>query len=61
SLRLKQHEITLRAVAFGKGDWEDPLNACDVPFQVAFQPVINNFRNRRTVELHLIDWRVPPE
>jgi hypothetical protein len=25
---------------------------------VAFRPVINSFRGRRTVELHVADWRV---
>ncbi len=28
------------------------------PLSFAFRPVINNFNGRRTVELHIADWRV---
>jgi single-stranded-DNA-specific exonuclease len=57
ALRLEQHGVTLRAVAFGGGDWETELAAVDGPLDVAFQPVINTFRGRQTVEMHLADWR----
>jgi single-stranded-DNA-specific exonuclease len=57
SLRLEQHGVTLRAVAFGGGDWEAELLALSGPLAVAFQPVINSFRGRQTVEMHLTDWR----
>ncbi|MFH1922466.1 MAG: single-stranded-DNA-specific exonuclease RecJ [Planctomycetota bacterium] len=57
SMRLRQHDVTLRAVAFGGGDWADELAALDQPIDVAFRPVINTFRGRRNVELHLVDWR----
>jgi single-stranded-DNA-specific exonuclease len=57
SLRLEQHGVTLRAVAFGGGDWEQALIAVDGPLDVAFEPVINHFRGRHTVEMHLTDWR----
>jgi single-stranded-DNA-specific exonuclease len=57
SLRLVQHGVTIRAVAFGGGDWEDELVAVNGPLDVAFQPVINHFRGRHTVEMHLTDWR----
>jgi single-stranded-DNA-specific exonuclease len=57
SMRLTQHGVTLRAVAFGGGDWADELTALDRPLDVAFRPVINTFRGRRSVELHLIDWQ----
>ncbi|OHB84417.1 MAG: single-stranded-DNA-specific exonuclease RecJ [Planctomycetes bacterium RBG_16_64_12] len=57
SMRLKQHDITLRAVAFGGGEWGDELAALDRPIDIAFRPVINTFRGRRNVELHLVDWR----
>jgi single-stranded-DNA-specific exonuclease len=57
SMRLRQHDVTLRAVAFGGGEWADELNRVDRPLDVAFRPVINNFRGRRSVELHLVDWR----
>ena len=57
ALKLRQHDITLRAVAFGGGDWMEELNAANGPLEVAFRPVINTFRGRRSVELHLVDWR----
>ncbi len=57
SMRVRQHNVTLRAVAFGEGERAEELAKLDRPFDVAFRPVINTFRGRRTVELHLVDWR----
>lgn len=57
SMMLSQHDVTLRAVAFGGGDWSDELSAVNGPLDVAFRPVINSFRGRQSVELHLVDWR----
>jgi single-stranded-DNA-specific exonuclease len=57
SMRLKQHDVVLRAVAFGGGEWADDLSNQDRPLDVAFRPVINHFRGRRNVELHLVDWQ----
>lgn len=57
SLNFEQHGVRIRAVAFGCGDWEQQLNAVEGPLSVAFQPVINDFRGRQTVEMHLADWR----
>ena len=28
------------------------------PLDIAFRPVINEFRGMRSVEIHLVDWRV---
>lgn len=57
ALRLRQHEIVLRAVAFGGGEWSEALTAVQTPLDIAFRPVINTFRGRRSVEFHLVDWR----
>lgn len=57
-VRFEQHGITMRAVAFGCGDWEQELSTIDGPLAVAFQPTINHFRGRQTVEMHLSDWRL---
>jgi single-stranded-DNA-specific exonuclease len=57
SARLCQHGVTLRSVAFGQGDWADELVQVSGPFDVAYRPVINDFRGRRNVELHIVDWR----
>ena len=42
---------------FGGGDWGVELGATTGPISLAFRPVINNFNGRRTVELHVADWR----
>ena len=57
SLKLAQHQTSLRGVAFGGGDWVDALEQCPGPLSIAFRPVINEFRGRRSVELHVADWR----
>jgi len=57
SLKLIQHGVSLRAVAFGGGDWADELVAVEDTIDIAFRPVINNFRGRQSVEMHLVDWR----
>ena len=57
AVRLRQHETTLRAVAFGREDWAEPLGAVKGPLDVAFRPTVNRFRGGRSVELHLVDWR----
>lgn len=55
--RLSQHGVTLRSVAFGQGEWVDQLGERTLPLDIAYRPVINDFRGRRSVELHLVDWR----
>ena len=57
SLRLSQHGVSLRAVAFGQAEWAEPMMALNRPFDIAFRPVINSFQGRHNVELHLVDWR----
>lgn len=54
---LQQDGIRLRGVAFGCGDWAEELNSVTSPLSIAFQPVINHFRGRSSVELHLADWK----
>jgi single-stranded-DNA-specific exonuclease len=56
SLQLVQHDVRLRAVAFGAGDRADELTNLEGPIDVAFRPMINAFRGRQSVELHLTDW-----
>ena len=57
TVKFKHHGVTLRAVGFGHGDWVEPLDQIDGPVDIAFKPVINEFRGRRNVEVHLEDWR----
>ncbi len=58
ALRLEQHGIQLRGVAFGGGDWATPLSQAGGPIAVAFRPQINHFRGRKTVELQVCDWHL---
>ncbi|REJ65778.1 MAG: single-stranded-DNA-specific exonuclease RecJ [Planctomycetota bacterium] len=61
ALALTQEGVHLRCVAFGGGEWESDLAAVDGTLSIAFRPVINTFRGRRSVELHLVDWRSDAE
>lgn len=57
SMTFDQAGVRMRAVAFGGGEWESDLAAVTGELSIAFQPVINRFRGRVTVEIHLADWR----
>jgi len=57
SVKLKQSELTLRAVAFGQAEWAEELERHTAPFDIAYRPVINRFAGRMSVELQLVDWR----
>ena len=57
ALRLVQHDSPIRAVAFGKGEWASELDETQGLYDFAFRPVINEYKGRRSVELHLIDFR----
>jgi single-stranded-DNA-specific exonuclease len=56
-LRLRQHNVTMRGIAFGGGEWADEFGRLQAPFHVAFRPVINSFAGRRTVEAQVTDWQ----
>ncbi|MEQ8791322.1 MAG: single-stranded-DNA-specific exonuclease RecJ [Pirellulaceae bacterium] len=58
SLKVRQQNLNLRAVAFGKAEWAEEIEKAAAPLDIAYRPVINQFRGRRSVELHLVDWRV---
>ncbi|MFO0919640.1 MAG: single-stranded-DNA-specific exonuclease RecJ [Planctomycetaceae bacterium] len=57
SLTLRQYGVTIRAVAFGRGEWAEEIAAAGPDFSVCFQPVINRFNGQERAELQLIDWR----
>lgn len=57
ALKLSQFRNSIRAVSFGNGDWAEELEKAGGPIDVAFRPVINEFRGRRTVEMQIVDWR----
>ncbi|HEV3025341.1 MAG TPA: single-stranded-DNA-specific exonuclease RecJ [Pirellulales bacterium] len=57
ALKLVQHGVPMRAVAFGGGEWADEMAAVAGPLAVAFRPIINEFGGRRSVEAQIADWR----
>ncbi len=57
TVQRKQHGVTLRALAFGQADWVGPLAENEGSVDIAYKPMINEFRGFRKVELHLVDWR----
>ncbi len=57
TVMLRQGSKVIRGVAFSAGEWCDEINAVEGPIEIAYRPVINEFRGFRKVEVHLIDWR----
>jgi len=57
AVRLQQHRVPMRGIAFGQADWFDELAQLDGPIDVVYRPVINEYQGRRYVEVHLVDWR----
>ena len=55
---FKQHGRQLRAVAFGQADWVAQMQDTEQLFDIAFRPVINDFRGIPQVEIQLVDWRL---
>lgn len=60
SLMVRQYGVSLRGVAFGKGDWADEMAQAGGPLSLCLQPVINRFRGEEKVEFHLLDWKPCP-
>lgn len=59
SVQLSQYGRKVRAVAFGPAEeWLPKLAEVQGTVDLAFRPVINEFRGFRKVELHLVDWRL---
>ena len=59
TVSLQQNGVKFRGVAFNRAEWLDDLSKADQPIDVAYRPIINEFRGRRTVELHIADWKKP--
>lgn len=57
AVRLKHYGCILRAISFGRGEWAEEMESAGERISVCFKPIINEFRGRENVELHIIDWR----
>ena len=60
SLRVRQYGRTLRAIAFGRGEWAAKIAESPGPIAISFAASINHFRGRENVELQLHDWQAEP-
>jgi single-stranded-DNA-specific exonuclease len=56
-LRIRQHNITMRAIAFGRAEWAEEIAAVNGPISIGFTAAINHFKGRESVELKLEDWQ----
>ncbi len=57
AIQLEHHGVKIRGVAFGRGEWAEELEKAPGPLDIAYHPVINTFRGRSSVELHLVAWK----
>jgi len=57
SLKVRQFNKVLRAVAFGKADWADEIARSPGPISICFAPGFNRYKGYESVELQLIDWQ----
>lgn len=58
SLRLKQLGRNMRGVAFGQAEeWLPQFESLTSSIDLAFRPVINEYRGFRSVEMQIVDWR----
>ena len=57
NLRIRQHNVTMRAIAFGRGEWAQEIAAVGGPIAIGFTAGINHFNGRESVELMLEDWQ----
>lgn len=57
SIFVRQYGDRMRGIAFGKADWADEMVKHSGPISICFQPTINRFQGRESVEFHLIDWQ----
>ncbi len=57
AMSIQHGAIRLRGIAFGKGEWYEELTQQEGPVDIAYRPVINEYNGRRSVELHLADWK----
>lgn len=61
AIKVRQHKTSLRAVAFGRGEWAPELAENQDGLAISFVPQINDFRGYERVELQLHDWKSAAE
>jgi single-stranded-DNA-specific exonuclease len=58
SATFRDGAVRLRSIGFGKASFEQPLKESR-RCRLAFEPIINEFKNRRTVEMQVLDIQFP--
>jgi single-stranded-DNA-specific exonuclease len=56
-LRLRHYGTTMKAIAFGAADWAEQIVESGGNISICFQPTINRFRGKESVEMLLVDWQ----
>ncbi len=57
SFRVKQGEMSMKAIAFGMSDRIEELMSAGGKCCLAFSPIINEWQGRRSVEIHVVDFQ----
>ncbi len=57
SLKVRQFNKVMKAIAFGKADWADEIAKAGGKISLCFSPGLNSFNGYESVDLHLIDWQ----
>ena len=50
-LSLKTSNRPLKAVAFGRGEWAEPIRTAEGPLSICFEPIINRWRGRESTSV----------
>ncbi len=58
SATFREGSVQLRSIGFGKASLEQPLKE-NRRCRLAFEPMINDFNNHRTVEMQVLDMKFP--
>lgn len=56
-LRLRHYGTTMKAIAFGQAEWAEQIVEAGGNISICFQPTINRFRGKESVEMLLVDWQ----
>jgi single-stranded-DNA-specific exonuclease len=61
SFRVRQHDTTMRAIAFGMGERLEELMSAGGRCCLAFTPQVNEWQGYRSIELEVVDFQPGPD
>ena len=56
-IKLNHFQESSRLVGRGRIVIDGVHSATEGPIEIAYRPVVNDFRGFRKVEIHIVDWR----